>query len=119
VIDRVRNEQPPDECTGRFVYLAGELTARAHEMTAGQPLSLTAIVQTIQDPATAPTGSILIVEGGQEVARAPYAGRLTSVTVADVSSGTHHYAAHYSGDATYAPLDFGAFRVNASEYRGA
>jgi polygalacturonase len=115
VTDHVRGGQPPYDCAGRFVYLAGELTARTHEITAGQSLTLTAIVQTIQDPAPTPTGSVTILEDGREVASAPYAGRLTSVAVPNVSRGTHRYTAHYSGDSTYAPLDFGSLRVTARE----
>jgi hypothetical protein len=35
--------------------------------------------------------------------------------VPSVGRGSHRYTAHYSGDGTYASLDFGTVRVTARE----
>jgi polygalacturonase len=113
VTNTISNSSPAYDCAGKFVYLAGELTAKANTVTAGQPVTLTAIVQTIISGAPGPTGTISMLENGTTVASASRSGRLTYVTVPGVSSGTHTYTAHYSGDATYAPLDFGSFTVTA------
>lgn len=114
VTNNISNSNAAYDCTGKFVYLAGELTGKTSSITAGQSVTLTSIVQTIQNPATTPTGTVSILENGSSVASAPRAGRITYVTVPNVSKGTHTYVAHYSGDATYAPLDFGSFTVTAN-----
>jgi polygalacturonase len=115
VINNIPNPNLPAtyDCTGRFVYLAGELTAKTNSVTAGQSFTLTAILQTIISPSTAPTGTISILEGTTVVASATRSGRLIYITIPGVSLGTHRYTAQYSGDINYAPLNFGSFTLTA------
>jgi polygalacturonase len=114
VVDQIANHDPPYDCAGKFTSLAGELTGAAGPIAAGQPEILTAIVQTIVNPATPPTGIISILDNGQPVASAPYAGRITRLTIPNVSAGHHHYTARYSGDPVYAPFTFGSFSTTAN-----
>jgi len=111
-------------CTGKFIYLAGELVAPQPAVTAGQPLTLTAIVQPIVYASTAPTGTVTIFDNGAQVANTSislpvdsYFGSsprtITHLTIPTVSAGAHNYTAQYSGDGNYAALSFGALAISS------
>ncbi|MGA2351194.1 MAG: Ig-like domain-containing protein [Terracidiphilus sp.] len=127
--------EAPYDCTGAFVYLAGDLTAQAASttgttasMTVGNPFTLTAVLQNVVSPlvnGTAsyyqnnmPTGNIDIMEGATKVGTSAITSgnRLTYITIpaSSITTGTHTYAAYYEGDSHYAPLSFGSFTLTAS-----
>lgn len=115
VTDSITNPSVPAyDCTGRYTYLAGELSSKTSSVTAGSPVTFTAILQPIVSGSAAPTGTLSILEGTTVVASAPVAGRLTYLTVPGVSTGAHVYTAQYSGDARNAPLGFGRFTVTGT-----
>jgi polygalacturonase/uncharacterized membrane protein len=112
VINNITNPSVPTyDCTGRFVYLAGELFSKTNSVPSGQPITLTAIVQPIIFGAAQPTGTINILEGANVVATGTRNGRVTYITIPSVPAGSHTYTAQYSGDPNYAPLTFGSFTV--------
>jgi polygalacturonase len=115
VVNNVSNSNPPFPCTAAsFVFLAGELFTEPNNVTVdsnGQTVTLTAIVQPIVSGATAPTGTINILEGTNVVGTAPVNGRITPISIANVSEGNHTYTAQYSGDANYALLNFGSVTI--------
>jgi polygalacturonase len=123
---------PPYDCTSKFTYLAGELFGSTRNVTAGSTVTLTAIVQpTVASswnfsPAyvsPAPSGTITIYDNGTQVASqtaAPPAvsyqcydysslcsskRSVNTVSIPNVSAGTHVYTASYSGDSFYLPSD--------------
>ena len=111
-------------CTGVFVYLAGDLTAKKSTITAGSNATLTAVLQNVVSPVqagtisypqqNAPTGTINILEGSTVVGTGTISGRLTYVTIPAVTAGTHIYTAQYSGDSHFASLNFGSFTLIAT-----
>jgi len=115
VVNNVSNSNPPYPCTpASFVYLAGELFATPNNVAvdqSGQTVTLSAIVQPIVSGAASPTGTISILEGTNVVGSAPVSGRITLVPVTSVSHGPHTYTAQYSGDASYALLNFGSVNL--------
>jgi len=113
VTNNVSNSNPPYSCTGRFVYLAGELFTKTPTVSAGSPVTLTSVLQPAINGSAAPTGTISILEGATVVASASISGRVTYITVPSVSSGTHTYTASYGGNASYAQLYYGKVTVTA------
>jgi polygalacturonase len=113
-------------CTGVFVYLAGDLTAKKSTVTAGANATLTAVLQNVVSPLqagtisypqqNAPTGTINILEGSNVVGTGTITSgnRLTYITVPAVTAGTHTYTAQYSGDSHFAALSFGSFTLIAT-----
>ncbi len=114
ITNSVANNNPAYDCTGRFVYLAGELFTKTPTVAAGTSATLTSVLQPIISGAAAPTGTISILEGSTVVATANIGGRITSVSVPNITAGTHKYIASYSGDSHYAQLDFGQVTVTTS-----
>ena len=110
--DRAENVQftasdssaPPYDCSEKFTQLAADLTST-------QPRSVIAILDNVVQLAPPPTGTITLLENGKTLASAPVAGRLTQINLQTVASGPHTLTAHYSGDQTYAPLDFGSLTL--------
>jgi polygalacturonase len=117
VTNAISNSDPAYDCTGRFIYLAGELVASSAD--AGGSVTLTSVLQPAiwEDPD--PTGTINILEGSAVVASAALGGRLTAATVPGVSPGTHVYTASYSGDANYAPQNYGSVTITSPAPGGA
>ena len=123
VIDNtVANNASVYDCTGKFVYAAGELFTSSINVRASQSATLLAIVQPIVFGSPSPTGSIAIFEGPIQVASTAISGHMSSsprtlsnLTIPNVSAGTHTYTAEYSGDAYYAPLTFGTITVSATQ----
>jgi hypothetical protein len=103
----ISTSDAPYDCTGRFIYLAGELFTKTPNPTAGSSVTLTSILQPAINGAAAPTGTISILEGPTVVASASITGRLTNITVPNLSGGTHTYTASYDGDANYAQMYYG------------
>src|SRR5262252_994169 len=101
------------DCTGRFVYLAGELFTKTPTVTAGSPVTLTSVLQPAISGSAAPTGTISILEGATVIASASINGRVTYITAPNVASGTHTYTASYGGDANYAQMYYGKVTVTA------
>jgi polygalacturonase len=114
VTNNITGSDPAYDCTGRFVYLAGELFTKTPTVTAGSSVTLTSVLQPAISGAAAPTGTISIVEGATVVASATISGRITYITVPNVSGGTHTYRASYGGNASYAQLYYGNVTVNAT-----
>jgi polygalacturonase len=133
--DITNTSEAPYDCTGVFVYLAGDLTAQAASttgttasITAGNPITLTAVLQNVVSPLMAgtanyyqnnmPTGTIEILEGSTFVGSGTITSgnRLTYITIpaAMITAGTHTYTAYYEGDSHYAALSFGSFTLTAS-----
>jgi polygalacturonase len=112
VTNNISTSDAPYDCTGRFVYLAGELFASSVDPRGS--VTLTSVLQPAIWEDLDPTGTINILEGSSVVGMASAGGRLASVTVPGVSSGTHVYTASYSGDANYAPLNYGSVIVNSA-----
>ena len=111
-------------CTGVFVYLAGDLTAKTSTVTAGSNATLTAVLQNLVSPVqagtisypqqNAPTGTINILEGSNVVGTGTISGRLTYITIPAVTAGTHTYTAQYTGDSHFSALAFGNFALTAT-----
>jgi hypothetical protein len=118
VTDDTSTADPPYDCSGRFVYLAGELFTTTPSVPADSPVTLTSVLQPAIFGADAPTGSISILEGSTVVAGASLGGRVTRVTVPSVAAGSHTYTAMYNGDANYAPLYYGTVTVGAGDAGG-
>jgi uncharacterized repeat protein (TIGR02543 family) len=124
VTNSVSNSNPAYACTGAFVYLAGDLTAPSANVTAGASPRLTAVLQNLVSPLVAgtisypqqnaPTGSIEILEGTSIVGTGAISGRLTYITVPNITAGTHTYTAQYLGDGNYGMLSFGSFTLIAT-----
>jgi polygalacturonase len=114
VTNNVGNTNPAYDCTGRFVYLAGELFTKTPTVSAGSPVTLTSVLQPAISGSAAPTGTISILEGATVVASASISGRVTNITVPNVSAGTHSYIASYGGNASYAQLYYGKVTVTAA-----
>jgi polygalacturonase len=117
VANNVSNSNTAYDCTGRFVYLAGELFTKTPAVSAGSPVTLTSVLQPAISGSAAPTGTIDILDinaGSTVVASASISGRVTNITVPSVSAGTHTYIASYLGNATYAQLYYGKVIVIAS-----
>jgi len=123
------------DCTGAFVYLAGDLTAPTASATgnngtapAGSSYTLTAVLQNVVSPVIAgtltyyqnsmPTGTIQILEGSNIVGTGTITSgsRLTYITIpaSYITAGTHTYTAYYTGAGSYAALSFGSFTLTAS-----
>jgi len=113
VTNNISNAGAPYDCSGRFVYLAGELFTTTPSVAAGSSVTLTSVLQPAIFCAAAPTGSISILEGSAVVATASVSGRITRLTVPSVGVGTHTYTASYSGDANYDPLNYGSVSLSA------
>jgi hypothetical protein len=114
VANNVNTSLPAYDCTGRFVYLAGELFTKTPAVSAGSPVTLTSVLQPAISGSAAPTGTIDILEGSAVVASAAISGRVTNVTVPSVSAGTHTYTASFLGNATYSQLYYGKVTVTAA-----
>jgi polygalacturonase/uncharacterized membrane protein len=114
VTNNVNTTLPAYDCTGRFVYLAGELFTKTPTVSAGSPVTLTSVLQPAISGSAAPTGTIDILEGSTVVASAAISGRVTNITVPSVTAGTHTYIASFLGNSTYAQLYYGKVTVTAS-----
>jgi polygalacturonase len=114
VANNVSNSNPPYDCTGRFVYLAGELFTKTPNISSGSSVTLASVLQPAINGSAAPTGTVSILEGATVVATASIAGRLTNLTVPNVSAGTHIYTASYGGNANYAQMYYGKVTVTAA-----
>ena len=125
VTNNVSNSNAPYSCTNAFVYLAGDLTAHINTAAAGNPFTVTAVLQNLVSPLVAgtisypqqnmPTGTIQLLEGSTVVATGSISNgnRVTYITVPSMTIGTHTYTAQYLGDTNYPPLSFGSFTVMA------
>jgi hypothetical protein len=113
VVNNITSSAPTYDCTGRFVYLAGELFTGTPSVTAGSSVTLTSVLEQAVIEKAAPTGTIDILEGADVVASARISGRNTSVTIPNVGAGTHTYTARYNGDSNYATLLYGSVVVTA------
>jgi len=111
VTNSISGSDAPYDCTGRFVYLAGELFTQTPTIPANSPVTLTSVLQPAIFSGAAPTGTISILEGSAVVASASITGRITYITVPSVSAGTHTYVASYSGDGNYGQLYYGSVTV--------
>jgi len=113
VTNNVSNSNPAYDCTGRFVYLAGELFTKTPTVSAGSQLILTSVLQPAISGSAAPTGTISILEGATVVASQSISGRVTNITVPSVTAGAHTYTASFGGNASYAQLYYGKVTVTA------
>jgi hypothetical protein len=124
VTNSVSNSNTPYDCTGAFVYLAGDLTAPASTVAAGTSPNVTAVLQNVVSPLmagtitspfqNAPTGTINLLEGTTVVGSGTLNGRLASITVPTITAGTHTYTAQYLGNGNFSPLSFGSFTLTAT-----
>jgi hypothetical protein len=119
VTNNIISADAPYDCTGRFVYLAGELFTSTPTVAVGSPVTLTSVLQPAIFGAAAATGTISVLEGSTIVASAAINGRVTSITVPSVSTGTHTYIGSYSGDTNYAQLYYGSVTVTTAGGGGA
>lgn len=113
VTNNISGSDAPYDCTGRFVYLAGELFTLTPSVPAGSPVTLTSVLQPAIFSGAAPTGTIDLLEGSAVVASGSIAGRVAYITVPSVSTGTHTYVASYPGDGNYSQLYYGSVTVTA------
>jgi hypothetical protein len=113
VANGITGSAPTYDCTGRFIYLAGELFTGTPSIAAGSSVTLTSVLEQAIIEKAAPTGTIDILEGANVVASARIGGRNTSLTIPNVSAGTHTYTARYDGDANYTALLYGSVVVAA------
>jgi len=111
VTNNISGSDAPYDCTGRFVYVAGELFTQTPMVPAGSPVTLTSVLQPAIFSGSAPTGTINILEGSTTVASASIGGRVTYITIPSLSAGTHTYVASYSGDSNYVQLSYGSVTV--------
>jgi polygalacturonase len=118
VTNNISTASPSYDCSGRFVYLAGELFTASSAVNAGSPVTFTSILQPAIFAAPDPTGSIAILDGSTLIAVADITGRVTASTLPSISPGTHTYTARYSGDATYAALYYGSVTVSTTASGG-
>jgi polygalacturonase len=114
VTNNISASSPAYDCTGRLVYLAGELFAASPQVDPASPVTFIAVLQPAIFGASEPTGSIAILDGATVIGGADITGRITSITVPSVSPGAHTYTARYSGDATYAALYFGSVNISTT-----
>jgi len=125
VINNVSNSNLPLDCTNAFVYLAGDLAAPAGTIAPGDSPKVTAVLQNVVAPLVSgstttpqqhtPTGTINLLEGSTVVGSGTINGRLASITVPNITAGTHTYTAQYLGDANYtAVFSFGTVTLTAS-----
>jgi polygalacturonase len=114
VTNDVSNSNAAYDCSGRFVYLAGELFTKTPTVSSGSPVTLTSVLQPAISGSAGPTGTISILEGATVIASGSISGRITKIAVPSVSAGTHTYTASYGGDANYAQLYYGKVTVTAS-----
>ncbi len=91
---------PPYDCTGKWVYLAGEIFTTTPSVSGGEPVIVSVIVQPVVSGSPAPDGTVNILENGTVVATAAVAsaGNVTTVTIPSPSAGQHTYTAEYTGD---------------------
>jgi hypothetical protein len=113
VQNNITGSDPAYDCTGRWVYLAGELFTKTPTVSAGSSVTLNSVLQPAINGSAAPTGTISILEGATTVASATISGRVTYITVPNVSAGTHTYTASYGGNASYAQMYYGNVTVTA------
>jgi uncharacterized protein (TIGR03437 family) len=111
-----------------FPTVAGELVPGPSQMAAQQSFNLSAQVlplkeipyQTyLKNPSAglslpAPTGTVRILEGANELGSAQFnGGTWVSVPVHGLPPGAHTLTAAYSGDSNYPPITFGSYNVTA------
>jgi hypothetical protein len=113
VINNISTSPPAYDCTGRFVFLAGDLYTKTPTVAPGSSVTLSSVLQQAIIENAAPTGTISILEGSTTVASATLSGRLTNFTIPNLSAGTHTYVASYGGNATYAQMYYGSVTVTA------
>ena len=137
VINNVANSNAYFACTtDMFTYLAGELTAakgaQSQTVTAGNPVTLTSILQNVVSPMVAgtisypqqnnPTGTIDIMEGSTQVGIGTIASgnRVVYVTIptSALTVGTHNYTAYYEGDSNYPAFSYGNVQVVVNSATG-
>jgi polygalacturonase len=118
VTNNISSTSATYDCSGRFVYLAGELFTATPSVAVGSSVTLTSVLQPAIFGAAEPTGSISILEGSAVVASASVSGRITHLTVPSVGAGTHTYIASYGGDANYDPLNSASVSVNTYDSGG-
>lgn len=109
----INTSAPSYDCTGRFIFLAGDLFTTTPSITAGSSAQVTSVLQPAIIENATPTGTIEILEGASVVASATISGRDTSFTIPNVSLGTHAYTAYYLGNGTYSPQYYGQVVVTA------
>jgi polygalacturonase len=114
--------ESPYACTSaNFPLLATELFGSASQLTAGQPLTLTAIFEpVIESPttlvATEPTQMVTFYDGTTSVGTATLSGTsdLVTLTLPTETPGTHVYTAVYSGDSNYSTVTTPSFTVTVN-----
>ncbi|HYW26693.1 MAG TPA: glycosyl hydrolase family 28 protein [Terriglobales bacterium] len=113
VVNAITSSAPTYDCTGRFIFLAGELFTGTPSIAAGSSVALTSVLEQAIIEKAAPTGTIEVLEGANVVASARISGRNTVLTIPNVSAGTHSYSARYDGDANYGTQLYGPVVVTA------
>lgn len=124
IVNNVANSNPALDCSGAFVYLAGDLWTPSTSVAAGSSPVITAAIQNTVPPVVAgtisypqnnkPTGTVTLLEGATTVGSGTINGRLATIAVPNITPGTHTYTARYGGDGNYSALSFGTITVVAA-----
>ncbi len=109
ITNNVVNPAVVRDCSAAFPLAAGELFPTVGTTISGSSIPVTVQILPVTAGATAPTGTIYIMEGANIVASGTVAGVLTSLQILSVPAGTHTYYAAYQGDGTYAAMNFGNY----------
>jgi len=100
VTDNISDSNSPYDCTGKWVYLAGEIFTKTASVSGSQPAVVSVIVEPVVAGYAAPNGTVYILENGASVASSTVAasGNLTNVSFYPSGPGQHTYTAQYAGD---------------------
>lgn len=88
------------------LYSPGGLSTHTTTLTASAPHAVYGTAQgtlSIAGSPGTPQGSVLIAEGGEELARAPLGQGIATIHLPGLSAGTHMLTATYAGDGLHAP----------------
>jgi hypothetical protein len=117
-------ETPYPCSTSNFQQITGELLLSTAAGTNLQSLSvspsdtftLNAVVQPATAESAALSNPITFYDGGTAVGTAAISGNgtLATLSLSNVSSGTHTYTAQYPADSNYSSFSFGGVTVNVS-----
>ena len=98
-----------------------EFFGSAQQLTAAQPLTLTAIFEPVVESPTTfaptePTGNVTFYDGTTSVGVVTLSGTtdLLTLTLPSETAGVHNYTAVYSGDSNYATVSTQVFTVTVS-----
>jgi hypothetical protein len=89
------------------------LTSNANPVFMANAVTFTA---TISSQATAPTGTIVFMDGSTQIGSGTVSSGVATLTTSSLSTALHSITAVYSGDSSYGPATSGALSENVMDF---